>query len=49
VQHSLRELASMLAKQPGANGHGEFELAAPSPAKKRSPAPKKTAAKHKKR
>ncbi|PYR89058.1 MAG: hypothetical protein DMF84_25455 [Acidobacteria bacterium] len=50
VQHSLRELASMLAKQPGAtNGHGEFELAAPSPAKKRSPAPKKSAGKTKKR
>jgi DNA-binding transcriptional MerR regulator len=51
VQQSLRELASMLAKQPGAaNGNGEFELAAPSPAKKRAPAaPKKVAAKTKKR
>jgi DNA-binding transcriptional MerR regulator len=51
VQQSLRELASMLAKQPGeSNGNGEFELAAPAPAKKRAAAaPKKSAAKPKKR
>ena len=48
VQQSLRELASMLAKQPGAaNGHGEFQLAAPSPSKKRLSAPKKSAPKKK--
>src|SRR4051812_20404549 len=51
LERALRELASMLAQQPGAtNGHAEFQLAAPSPAKKRSPAPpKKTAAKAKKK
>jgi DNA-binding transcriptional MerR regulator len=51
VQRALRELAAMLAKQPGAvHGYSEFELAAPSPAKKRAPAaPKKVAAKGKKR
>jgi DNA-binding transcriptional MerR regulator len=48
VRQSLRELASMLANQPGAtNGHAEFELAAPSLPKKRSPAPKKSAVKAK--
>jgi DNA-binding transcriptional MerR regulator len=50
VRQSLRELASMLARQPGATGpHAEFELAAPIPAKKRAPAPKKAAVKGKRR
>jgi len=50
VRQSLRELASMLGKPPGeTNGNGEFELAAPAPAKKRAAAPKKSAAKPKKR
>ena len=54
VRQSLRELASMLARAPGArNGHAEFELAAPTPvpSKKRVPvvAKKTAAAKSRKR
>jgi DNA-binding transcriptional MerR regulator len=40
VRQTLRELAMMLARQPGTEG-GEFQLAAPAP--KRSSAPKKSA------
>jgi DNA-binding transcriptional MerR regulator len=50
LQRALRELAGMLARQPGTtNGHAEFELAAPSPAR-RAPAPaKKSPAKTKRK
>jgi DNA-binding transcriptional MerR regulator len=50
VHRSLRELSAMLAKQPGtAIVPAEFELAAPSAAKKRAPAPKKSPAKAKRK
>ena len=40
VRQMLRELAMMLARQPGATDGGEFQLAAPAPARRRA-TPKK--------
>ncbi|HEX5475433.1 MAG TPA: MerR family transcriptional regulator [Vicinamibacterales bacterium] len=42
VRQSLREVAAMLARAPGANGGAEFELAPPAPARP-APPPARTA------